>query len=110
MPVLSFDYGFFGPKAGDSHAPVLVAKDRRSKACWAWSLSAKGAEDPAASAAIVRMLNFTGYKRACLKSDQEHCLRACLKEAKNGWKGEAFLEAAPKGEKASNGEVERAVQ
>ena len=106
IPVISFDYGFVGPTSGDSHAPVLVAKDRRSKACWAWSLNAKGAEDPAVAASIVRMLNLTGYKRVSLKSDQEHCLRVCLNEAKNVWKGEAFLEAAPKGEKASNGEVE----
>ena len=44
-------------------------------------------------------LDFMGYKRVILKSDQEPSIAL--------WHGEIVPEASPKGESKSNGEVER---
>ena len=55
-------------------------------------------------------MDLLGYKRVNVKSDQENALKAVVSAAKVLWKGEMSIEHAPKGEKQSNGEVERAVR
>ena len=62
----------------------------------------------------MKNLERTGYTRLILKSDQEKALGAVLNSARQLWAaksgGEVILEKSPKGEKASNGEIGRAVQ
>ena len=53
-------------------------------------------------------LDSMGIKRAIYKSDQEPALRALLNALKVEWKGELIPEAAPKGDKDSNGRAESA--
>ena len=55
-------------------------------------------------------LDLTGDRRVIFKSDQEPSIVALCDVVKNGWHGEIVLEASPKGESKSSGEVERAVQ
>ena len=116
-PVISMDYGFFGTDEqvkekdiGSTKLPILVVKDRRSKAIWAHPVPEKGAEDPYAFNCLVRDLDDTGYKRIILKDDQEPAIKAVGQAAKVKWKGEIVPEQSPKRESKSNGEVERAVQ
>ena len=121
VPVISADYGFFGAEGEDVEvfvsgpdAPILCVKDRRSKCIWAHPVPSKGVEDPWGKLCLAKDLEKTGYARVILKSDQEKALGAVLNSAKQLWTaksgGEVILEKSPKGEKASNGEVERAVQ
>ena len=45
-----------------------------------------------------------------MKSDNEPSIVALIKSVKDGWSGELMMEASPKKQSQSNGEVERAVQ
>ena len=128
IPTISYDYGFFTKKVesgavcqstvGAGHEatlqtlPILIVKDRRSKAVWAHPVPCKGTEHPYPAKAALRDLEMTGYKRVIGKSDQEASILKLINEIKHGWKGELIPEAAPKGDAhaQSNGEVERAVQ
>ena len=116
-PVISVDYGFFGTQddplskdIGSSKLPILVVKDRRSKRIWSHPVPEKGADNPYAYQCLVRDLEETGYKRVCLKEDQEPAIKAVAKAAATAWCGEVVPENSPMRESKSNGEVERAVQ
>ena len=73
-------------------------------------MPAKGVRLPYLAKALMTDLDFMGYKRVILKSDQEPSIVALCDTVKNGWHGEIAPEASPKGESMSNGEVERAIQ
>ena len=59
---------------------------------------------------LVRDLDYLGYERIALRSDQENSIKVLGKSAQDGWSGEVTLEYAPQGGNKSNGEVDRAVQ
>ena len=112
MPTVSVDYGFFGQPEDRAHdtLPVLIVRDRKSKGIWSHPVPSKGVVHPYLARAPMADLDFMGYKRIILKSDQEPSIIALCDAVKNGWHGEIVLEASPKGANKSNGEVERAVQ
>ena len=95
---------------GSGLLPILIVKDRRSKAIWSVPVPAKGTTHPYPARALVNILDSMGYKRVILKSDQEASIKALCEVVKNGWRGEVVPENSPKYESPSNGEVERAVQ
>jgi len=98
--------------------PVLVAVDRFSKAVFAHPVPHKGLQkegklDDYPVRCLMRDLDLLGYRRVSGKSDQEPAIQAVMRATKQMWGGELILENAPRGDpavKASNGEVERAVQ
>ena len=112
IPTISVDYGFFGQPEERAHdtLPVLIVRDRKSKGIWRHPVASKGVVHPYPARALMADLDFMGYKRVILKSDQEPSNVALCDAVKNGWHGEVVPEASPKGESKSNGEVERAVQ
>ena len=112
IPTISLDYGFFGQPGDVAHnsLPVLVLRDRQSKAVWSHPVPSKGVSHPYPAKAIMNDLDFTGYKRIILKSDQEPSITALVSAVKHRWHGEVIPESPPKGESKSNGEVERTVQ
>ena len=64
VTTISIDYGFFGSEESpDKENPVLVVKDRRSKALWAHLVPSKGVENPHGYRSPVKDLNSTGYKK-----------------------------------------------
>ena len=73
-------------------------------------MPSKGVQHPYPAKRLLRDLDYLGYGRVVIRSDQENAIRALVKSVKDGWAGEATIEHAPKGESKSNGEVERAVQ
>ena len=73
-------------------------------------MPSKGVMHPCPARALMADLDFVGYKRIILKSDQESIIIALCDAVKKGWHGEIVPEATAKGESKSNGEVERAVQ
>ena len=106
IPTVSVDYVFFGQPEDRAHdtLPVLIVQDCKSKGIWSRPVPSKGARAPMTD------LDFMGYKRVILKSDQKPSIVALCDAVKNGWHGEIVPETSPKGESKSNGEVERAVQ
>ena len=77
-PVVSLDYAFFGAPGeleqeaiGGAKMPVLVVKDRFSKAMFTHLLPSKGIEHFYPEAALLRDIRFLGYAQLTLKSDQE---------------------------------------
>ena len=77
-PVVSLDYAFFGAPGeleqeaiGGAKMPVLVVKDRFSKAMLTHLLPSKGIEHFYPEAALLRDIRFLGYAQLTLKSDQE---------------------------------------
>ena len=96
MPTISIDYGFLGKEGtvaresiGSTVLPIIIVKDRKSRGIWAIPTWTKGTVNPHASAAIVRVLDSTGYKRIILKSDQENAMRALQTQAKIKCGGES---------------------
>eukprot|EP00959_Pyramimonas_sp_CCMP1952_P475109 9504012-Pyramimonas_sp.AAC.2 len=116
----SADYGFFGvpgeapfEAVAGKDLPVIVAYDRKAKCPFAHPVPHKGLEkDGKMNLCPVRVLandlNKLGYKKVNAKSDQESSIKAVIQKLKETWAGEIVIEMAPKGEKASNGEAERA--
>ena len=103
---------------GRSHqhkrVPVLVARDRLSKAVFTHLVPSKGVEHYYPEAALIRDIKFLGYTELTLKSDQEPSILALGNAVKNTLSSmniECTLEASPKGDAhgMSNGEAESAV-
>jgi hypothetical protein len=68
IPVISLDYGFFGTpegskerEIGSTKLPILIMKDRSSKAIWSNPVPAKGIEDPHALLTVIKNLDEAGY-------------------------------------------------
>jgi thiol-disulfide isomerase/thioredoxin len=122
IPTVSLDYGFFSKeKATDKGTlakkddsgrslPVMIVKDRRSKAIASVPVPAKGIEHPYPAKKLLKILDLLGYKRVLMKTDQEPSIVALVKAVKDGWSGEILPEGSPKGQSQSNGEIERAVE
>ena len=87
-----------------------IVRDRKSKGIWSHPVPSKGGTHPYPVRALMADLDFMGYKRVILKSNQEPSIVALCDAVKNGWHGDIVPEASPKGESKSNGVVERAVQ
>ena len=84
VPTISFDYMFFGTEGGVAahDLPVLVVKDRCSKATWSHLVPSKGIEHPWPEKVLKSDLNKTGYKRVVLKCDQEPATKALAMRVK----------------------------
>ena len=112
LPVLCIDYAFCGlpgelpdNAVGSKKLPILIVKDRRTKAIAAHPMPAKGASHPYPAKALLGDIERLGYKRVVVESDQEPAIVALV-----NWSGELVPEGSPKGESRSNGEAERSVQ
>ena len=93
------DHAFFGQPEDRAHdtLPVLIVRDRKSNRIWSHPVPSKGVVRPYPARALMADLDFTGYKRVILKSDQEPSIVALCDADKNGWHGEVVPEASPKG-------------
>ena len=89
IPTISVDYGFFGQPEDKAHCtlPVLIVRDRKSKGIWSHPVPAKGVTHPYPAKALMADLDFMGYKRVILKSDQEPSIIALCEAVKHGWHG-----------------------
>ena len=120
-PVVSLDYAFFGAPGeleqeaiGGAKMPVLVVKDRFSKAMFTHLLPSKGIEHFYPEAALLRDIRFLGYAQLTLKSDQEPAILALTNAVKNTLSARGVtcrLENSPKGDAHGmpNGESESSV-
>ena len=97
---------------GGAKMPVLVVKDRLSKAMFTHLLP--GIEHFYPEAALLRDIRFLGYAQLTLKSDQEPAILALTNSVKNTLSARGLtcrLENSPKGDAhgMSNGESESSV-
>lgn len=108
IPVISIDYGFFGAPGelpsdavGGAKMPVLVARDRKSKALFTHLVPSKGVEHFYPEQAPCRDLKILGYPSLVIKS---------VAFATSGVRVQ--LGNSPKGDHhgKSNGEAEAAVE
>ena len=67
---------------------VLIVRDRKSKGIWSHPVPSKDVVHPYPARAPMTDLDFMGYKRVILKSDQEPSIVALCDTVKNGWHGE----------------------
>lgn len=113
IPVVSVDYMFMtkpkGDEDRDAGMPTIVMVDRDSGHVSADMLPEKG-NVPNAVKRLSHNLQFLGYKRIILKSDQEPAI-VNLKAALVRERPEDIMtEASPVNEHQANGQVERAVR
>ncbi len=80
--LVSLDYGFFGKPGeipekvtGSTRLPILVVKDRKTKAIFSHPVPCKGVSHPYPARASLKDLENLGYKRAIVKSDQESSIK-----------------------------------
>ena len=95
--------------------PVLVARDRRSKALFTHLVPSKGVEHLYPEQALCRDIRFLAYPEVVVKSDQEPAIKAVAEAVKNAFAASNIrvqLEHSPKGDHhgKSNGEAEAAVE
>ena len=120
-PVVSIDYGFFGAPGelpqdavGGPKMPVLVVRDRFTKALFTHLVPSKGVEHFYPETALMKDIKFLGYTKLGLKSDQEPSILALANAVKNTSASQNVvcqLESPPKGDAhgMSNGEAESSV-
>ena len=108
IPTISVDCGFFGLPEDSAH-PVLIVRDRKSKGIWSHPVPSKGVVHPYPARALMADLDFMGYRRVILKSDQEPSIVALCDAVKNGWHGEVVPEASPPEGDPNDSEVENTV-
>ncbi|CAE7420072.1 RE2, partial [Symbiodinium sp. CCMP2592] len=113
VPVISMDYLYFNERSDGAGLPTIVLRDRHSKAIFSHLLPCKGTTGSThPERAILKDLEFLGYKKLVLKNDQEASIKALSLAVRNGFSGEIVPEESPKGDHhgQSNGEAERSVQ
>ncbi|CAE6933232.1 RE2 [Symbiodinium sp. CCMP2592] len=113
VPVISMDYLYFNERTDGAGLPTIVLRDRHSKAIFSHLLPCKGTTGSThPERAILKDLEFLGYKKLVLKNDQEASIKALSLAVRNGFSGEIVPEESPKGDHhgQSNGEAERSVQ
>ena len=130
VPVVAFDYAFMndrnvrhneedpkpenaGTEIDDGVMKILVSHDSKSKSCAAIPVPQKGIDsDEWAVREALKFLDYLGYQKLIIKSDQERALGAVLKRVRvyRGANTQNMTENSPVGSSQSNGMVERRIQ
>ena len=125
-PVVSFDYAFLSDRgeivsreefdeAADGAAKVLVIRDSKSKSVFAHVVPSKGVDEAGFSvSALVEDVQWLGYAKLTLKSDNEPAIVKLLAEALRELRiqgiEQAMEEHSPEYDPQSNGSAEVAVR
>ena len=88
VPIIAFDYAFMSDKETEkedeadediSDLTILVGRDKKSKTPCAISVPCKGVDqNEYAVKRVLKFLDFLGYEKVLLKSDQESSMKAVL--------------------------------
>ena len=124
VPCIGVDYAFMSDKgdpAGLSmgEVQIMAIKDDKSKYTFAIPVPQKGLDDQEWSVRkLIQSLEFLGYMRFSIKSDQESSVHSVVDKAKvylgrivEGWRPEQFnIENRPVKDSQSHGAIERGIQ
>ena len=109
IPVVSIDYAYMESQSEDKGMPMVITKDRSTKAVYADVVQEKGVNQYAVRR-VSKNLQLIGHDKIILKTDNERSILA-LKEAVIREKPVTIIpEESPVKESQSNGEVENAVK
>ena len=109
LPTVSSDYCYMS-QTDEETMPIIVIRDRRTKAYAATTVKAKG-NDEYAVKFFAGFLQQLGYQRFINKSDNERSLVALKTKAVESLPGvEAVPKESPEGDHQANGEAEAAVR
>ena len=89
--------------------PTLIVHDSRHRAAFARPVGRKG-NSWRVVAKILEDLDYLGYKRVVLKSDQEPSIQALVRAIRDRWTGGVVIEEAPAYDPKANGAIERTVR
>ena len=120
IPVLSWEYCFFGARNRNNEAeveqggdgPVLVMHDGVTRSIFARLIPSKGVDFPSCERAvkmIVQDLDDLGYHRVVYRCDNEPSILALLRAVKLAWAGDVVQETSAEGDPQSNGAAESSV-
>ena len=70
---------------GEDNHPILELHDSCSEGVWSIFVKRKGNYSEYVSRRIASIINFLGYVKIVLKSDQEHSIRALCTEVQNAF-------------------------
>lgn len=106
---MALAYGFLG---GDDRKTLtsLAIRDGKSGVIYGSQVSHKGVSDERVAKQISRWIDFLGYKRAVIKSNQEPAIVALRTEISKAAVTELVPEYSPKKDSKSNGLAENAVK
>ena len=110
--LVAYDYCFMRNAAGESCAPTLVAKDKRTKLLMSHVVPCKGADQEWVVAQALRDLDHLGHHGdLVLRSDGEPALLDLVREiAKGRGNRRSIIEHSPPGDSKGNGFIERGVR
>ena len=110
IPTISMDYMFMESKEAEVKGmPIMVIKDHDSGWTAARVVPKKGKQSYAIKE-VCKIIDWLGYRRVILKSDQEPAImevKECIKAERPE---EIMFEESPVADSRSNAEVERAIQ
>ena len=110
VPVISADYMYMESKESeDKGMPILVVKDRDSGWISARVVPKKG-KHVYAIKEMSKLIDWMGYRRIIIKTDQEPAIMDLKECVKNERPEEIMFEESPAYDSRANGEVERAIQ
>ena len=120
IPVVSWDYCFFGARNRISEAeveqrgdsPVLVMHDGVTKSMFAHLIPAKGVDFPSCEKVvkmIVQDLENLGYNRVVFRCDNEPSILALPRAVQLAWTGDVVQETSTESDPQSNGAAESSV-
>ena len=126
VPVVAMDYAFMSDKTeqesgvengddaeSENEIKILVARDARSRVCLTLPVPQKGVDPQEWSVRqCLKFLDFLGYKKLMLHTDQEAALKAILAKLQlyRGEDVQLMAEHTPVGESKSNGFIARTNQ
>ena len=110
VDTIAIDYGFLGTDDSDDLIPVLVVKDRKSKAIFSHPVTAKGCSCEWAIDRLIKDIEGLGIRKCILKSDQEPAILAYKRAVIQKREHETIPENVPVEESRANGLVENAVR
>ena len=114
VPTVSFDFCFLSQLQQEKSNTVLVAKDAKRKTLMATMCPNKSTVDAMHSTGVCKrlaaFLDFLGYPRIALRSDQEKSTLAMQERVKAMRRMETVLTNSKKKVSQTNGVIERAVQ
>ena len=100
IPTISMDFAFLGQEGADKSMPMIVLRDNKSKMTFSHGLEGKAVngEDYGmyVTHASLRDIDFLGYKKVIIKSDQENAIKSLQDRLKRSRLEETVLINAPK--------------